>query len=188
MLRNKRGLANQILIIIVMAIILILLILGFFAFQLVGPPLVSTLQETSGTLRSTFQETHEESLINASESSIIPASQSLNNLEWLSYTLFGVMFIVWVIMCFYVRTYPFLMVIWIILVIIMVVLSIYLAVVYQDIRVQPGLSDYYQSWENTDFMLKNLPIVVTILGIGGGIVMFMLASREQEAEIGGLGL
>lgn len=187
LLKNKKGqaqLSGKIVIIIVMAIVLITLVLGIFLFQLVGPPLVSTLQDTSGILTETMQTSGNEPLQNATASSFTPALQSLNNLEWLSYTLFIVMFFTWIIMCFYVRSYPFLLIIWIVLVIIMIVLSIYLAVVYQDMRIDPGLSDYYQSWENTDFMLKNLPVVVTILGIVGGIVMFVLASRDQEAEVG----
>ena len=183
--KNKKGqmqLAGKIWLIIIMAIVLIMLILGFFLYQLVGPPLVSTLQDASGTISGTMQQSGDQNLQNASAASFEPALQSTNNMEWLGYTLFIVMFFTWIIMCFYVRSHPYLMLIWIVLVIIMVVLSIYLAVVYQDLRTSPGLADYYQSWENTDFMLKNLPIIVTILGIGGGIVMFILASREPEAE------
>jgi len=182
--KAQSQLGGKIMIIIVMAIVLIMLILGFFLFQLVGPPLVSTLQEASGVISNTMQSTGDEALVNASASSFEPALQSMNNLEWISYTLFIVMFFTWIIMCFFVRSYPFLIIIWVILMIIMVVLSIYLAVVYQDMRTSPGLAEYYQSWENTDFMLKNLPVVMTILGIIGGIVMFVLASRDQEAEIG----
>ena len=182
--KNKKGIGNKIVFIVIMAVILLVLILGFFLFQLIGPPLVSTLQETSGIISNTMASSNNEVLQNASASSFEPALQSMNNLEWLSYTLFIVMFLTWVIMCVYVRAQPFLILIWIILMIIMVVLSLYLAVVYQDMRTSPGLADYYQSWENTDFMLKNLPVVMVVLMVVGGIVMFILASRDQEAELG----
>lgn len=190
LVKNKKGqmqVANKIMIIVVMAIVLIMLVLGFFLFQLVGPPLVSTLQDASGTISETMQQSGDETLQNASASSFEPALQSMNNLEWLSYTLFIVMFFNWIIMCFFVRSHPFLLIIWIVLMIIMIALSIYLAVVYQDMRTSPGMAEYYQSWENTDFMLKNLPIVMTILGIVGGIVMFTLVSRDPEAGLGNYG-
>lgn len=182
--KNKKGMGNKLVFIIIMAVILVVLILGFFIFQLVGPPLVSTLQDTSSIISTTMSTSNNEVLQNASASSFEPALQSMNNLEWLSYTLFIVMFLTWVIMCFYVRAYPFLIILWIVLMLIMVVLSIYLAVVYQDMRTSPGLAEYYQSWENTDFMLKNLPVVMVVLMVVGGIVMFVLASRDQEAELG----
>lgn len=185
-LRNdKRGIASQIMIVIIMGIVLAMLMLFIFIGQLIGPPLISTLQDTNGILQETMQSTNNENLTSAAQASFQPAADSLNNFEWLSYTLIIMVFLVFIVMCFYVRTYPFLLFVWIIMIILLVVMAIYLSVVYQDLATDNTLGGYYTSWENTDFILQNLPAIILILGIVGGIVMFILSSREQEAEIGG---
>lgn len=188
LMNDKRGLSGQIMAIIIMAIVLILIMLIVFIGQLVLPPLVSSVQDTSSIVQTAFQSSGNQDLIAAGDASFVPASQSLNNLEWVSYTMFVILFLVFLIMCFYVRTYPFLLVIWIILIVILLIVSIYLAVVYQDLRVSPGLDTYYQSWENTDFFLRYLPGIILIMGVVGGIIMFVISSREQEAELGSTGL
>lgn len=182
--KDKKGLASQIMIIIVMALVIGFIILLIFLGQLVFPPLVSVSQDANVILQDTFQASGDSDLQAAGEASFQPAADSLNNLEWVSYTMVIIMFLVFLVMCFYVRTYPFLMFIWIILIILMLILSIYLAVVYQDLAADPALGDYYTDWKNTDFVLQNLPFLVVILGIAGGIIMFILSSRDQEAEIG----
>lgn len=187
LMKDKRGIGNQLMLIIVMAIILGLLMLIIFIAQLVGPPLVSTLQDTNSIIQGSLSTSGNQDLVTAGQSSFEPVAQSLNNLEWVSYTMFVMLFIVFLIMCFYVRTYPFLLVFWIILIVIMLIIAIYLAVVYQDLRVDPTLGSYYTSWENSDFFLKNLPAIILVIGIVGGIIMFIISSREQEVEYAGSG-
>lgn len=186
-MRNKRGMATQLMVMIVMAIVLISLVFFGFIIQLVGAPLQSTLQDTNGILQETFQSTGDQNIIDAGQHSFGNASASLSNLEWFAYVMFIVMFLVFIIMCFYVRMYPFLAFFWIILVVLMFFGSIYLTVVYQDLRVSPGLDTYYQGWENTDFMLQYLPAIILIVGIIGGIVMFLIATRSQEVELANYG-
>ena len=167
-----------------MAVVLVSLILVFFVFQLIGPPLVSVVQTSNTIIQESLASSGDGNLTAAGEASFQPAADSLNNFEWISYTIFIVLILTWLIMCFYVRTYPFLMVIWILLVIVLVALSLYLSVVYQDLRLDPTLGTYYQSWENTDYFLQFLPAIVVIVGIIGGIIMFAILSRDNEAELG----
>lgn len=185
--KNKKGISGQIMLLIVMAIILIAIVLMVYIFTLIGAPLQSIMQDTSGILSDTMQSTNDPDLINASQASFEPALRSLNNLEWFSYTIAIMAFLVFLIMCFYVRVYPFLIFIWIVLIIVLLALSLYLTSAYQGLASDDGLGGYYTAWENTDFMLKNLPFIILILGIGGGIIMFMLASKEQSVEAGGGG-
>lgn len=182
-MNNKKGLGNQIMLLIVMAIVLIGLILIMFVWGMLGPPLQATLSDSNTIIQETFASSQDANLISAGQTSFGNATEGVtNNLEWVSYTMFILMFLVFLIMAFYVRTYPFLLVIWIILIVLMFFGSIYLTVVYQDLRADATLGAYYQSWENTDFILQNLPIITLMVGIIGGIIMFMLASRNQEVE------
>lgn len=186
-MKNKKGLANQIILLMVMAVVLILIMGLVFIWQLIGPPLQNTLQSSNTILQDTMSSTQDQKLINASQASFGNAAASLNNLEWFSYTMFIMMFLVFLIMCFYVRVYPFLIFIWLILVVLLFITSLYFAVTYQDLRADATLGSYYQSWENTDFMLKNLPAIVLIVGIVGGIIMFMIANRSPEVELSNYG-
>ena len=184
--RDKKGnLGNQMLLLLVMAIVVGLIMLVIFIGQLVLPPLVSTTTDTNTILSDAFASSGDTNLIAAGDASFAPASRALNNLEWVSYTMMILMFLVFLIMCFYVRTYPFLLFVWIIIIVVLLFLALYLTVVYQDLAADPTLGGYYTSWENSDYVLRNLPVFILVAGIIGGIIMFMLSSREQEAEIGG---
>lgn len=184
--RNKRGFIDKTLGLVVFGVVLIFIVLIVYFGSLLMPILTPNLQ-TAGTLvNDAFQSVDNEPIQNASTAVIVPATNALNNMEWLSYSLMIVCFLAFLIMCFYVRTYPFLLWIWIIMIIIIVFVSIYLTVAYQDLRADATLGQYYQSWENTDFMLRNLPIVMLIIGIVGGVIMFILSSRDAAAEqVGG---
>lgn len=180
--KNKKGVAQQMLLLLIMAGVLIGIIGVFWIFSLVGPPLLSSTGTAKTIIQDSFQATNDQNLINASNNSIVPALETVNNLEWFSYGVIIMMFLAFIIMCFAVRVYPFLIFFWIVLVIIMVILSVYLTVAYQDFKTDSSLNAYYSSWENTDYILRYLPAIVTALGILGGIIMFILSSREQEAE------
>lgn len=184
-MRDKKGLSGQITTIIVMGIILGVIMLMVFVAQLAGPILFGPLQEIGVEINTAFQETGNQDLIDAQESSFQPAIQATNNFEWITYTILIFMFIIFIVMCFYVRTYPFLIVVWILMILLLLFASLYLTVSYQEISVDSTLSGYYDSWENSNFLLKNLPVIILMVGVIGGIIMFILASREQEAEVGG---
>lgn len=181
MIRNKKGLSTGLSILIVMGIVLFVLIAMLFVAQTTLPIIQGTLGDVNVVLQEAVQETGDTGLINASQSSFQPATDSLQNFEWITYTVFIFLFITFIIMAFYVRTYPFLIFIWIIMIIILLFASIFLTVAYQDLAAS-DLGVYYSAWENSHWLVSNLPIVVLAIGIIGGIVMFILASREQEAE------
>ena len=47
---------------------------------------------------------------------------------------------------------------------------------------QSNLAQYYSTWGTNDFLMSNLPIIVLVLGVFGGIFLFILASREPEGD------
>jgi hypothetical protein len=179
---NKKGITSQIMTLYIMGIVLVVLVMFIYLWALAGPLFVGLMGDANTEFKTLFQQTNDQHLINASVPSIETGIDSLNTFEWVSYMIFIFMFLGFLIMCFYVRTYPFLIAVWIVLIIIIVFLSIFLTVTYQDISLDPSVSGYYSQWENTDFMLKNLPAILSVLGVIGGIIMFILATREQEIE------
>lgn len=181
MLKNKKGVSGQILTLMIVGFILIgILIIGFL-FSVIGPILTPTLQDANSVAQQAFQQSGDQNIINAGQSSFQPAADSLNNLEWLSYTMLIVMFLVFFIMCFFVRAHPYLLPIWIVLVVVLLFCAIWLSVAYQELRTDPLFQSYYTAWGNTDFALQNLPLLVLIGGIIGGIIMFGISKNNSEA-------
>lgn len=178
--KDKRGIGNSLFALLIIAGVLIVIMLVVFVFQMAGPPLISTTNSAKTILHNSIQTSGNPALVNASANSIEPGLESLNNMEWIAYTLFTLMFLSFLGMCLYVRTYPFLLVFWIVLIILLTIVSLYLAVSYQGLRTDTSLG--YQSWENTDFMLKNLPTIIFTLGAIGGIVMFGISRGQNEQE------
>lgn len=178
---NKKGLSNQIMVVIVMGMIIGLIIVFSYAGMLFFPLVSDSFSTLGGIMSDVSQETGNPAIQNATSSSFTPAVEGVQQLEWISFTIFVFLIMTMLIMCFYVRTYPFLVFIWILIIVVLVFFSIFLANAYQDLRVG-SLGDVYTSWENTDYYLQWLPHIVMVIGIIGGIIMFVLASRQPEAE------
>lgn len=167
------------------ALVLIFIILLVWAGAVVLPILTPTLHDVGSITTEALHSANDPAITQATDASIVPATETLNNMEWISYTLMILMFMAFLVMCFYVRTYPFLIWIWIIMIVVMIFVSIYLTVAYQNLRNDPMLGSYYKEWGNTDFVLRNLPIVIFVLGVVGGIIMFMIPKDTATEQAGG---
>lgn len=169
--------------VVIMGIILGMLMLFVFIAQLAGPLLFGSVGDLGNTIKQGVENSGNPNLIAAQNSSIEPAIQgSVNNFEWITYSVLIVMLLGFIIMCFYVRTYPFLIFVWIAMIVILLLVSLILAYSYQETAAS-SVSGYYDAWENSDFLLKHLPVIILMTGLIGGIIMFVVASREEE--IGG---
>lgn len=182
---NKSGFVDGMMKVIVWAAIFSFFILMVYAGGMILPILVPTAQEVLTTAGDAMQSTGDANIQAAADVAITPINQSLNNAEWMAYTMLILMFLSYIVMCFYVRTYPFLLWIWIIMIVILCICSIWMTVAYQDMSADSELGAYYHDWGNVDFALRNLPAIVFILGVIGGIIMFMLSNRDSAAEMGG---
>lgn len=177
-MKNKKGFFNQLAIVVILAVVLICIILFAWVGGIIGPIISTTGNDVSNSLHEATL--NDPDLSNASDTAFIPANEGLQNSEWIVYFFIIILFLTFIIMAFYVRTYPFLAFIWIGIIIVLAMISIYLSNAYQEIASDGTMN--LQSWENTHFLLSNLPQIVVIIGIIGGIAMFILSSREQEAE------
>lgn len=181
---NNRGFAQQIWVVIMLGLVMVGIIVLFFAWSLAGPIITQSTGELNTLLQSTATSTGDSGIINASQSTFQPASEGINVLEWLSFFMIIMLFLTMIIIASFVRTYPFLAFVWIFIIVILVFVSIFITVAYQDITSGSGyLADTYASWESSHYILLNLPIIVVAVGIIGGILMFILSTRDREAEV-----
>lgn len=178
---NKKGFIDQLTIVIVMGIVLTFLVLAFFVWAFAAPYVADASNEINTIVSSADFSSGTPEVANATAASITPINSSIQQLQWISYAMIIVLFIGFVVMCFYVRTYPFLAFIWIAIIIMIVFMSIFLSVSYQDAR-----EDIHTQWANQNYLLEYLPHIITVMGIIGGIIMFVLATRDSEAELGSI--
>lgn len=182
-MKGKKGFQKQIMIVIIIGLVFGMLIIFSYAGMLFFPILTDSFGTLSGILQEATSEanTGNQALENATQASFVQANRGVQQLEWIVFTMFVFLMITMLIMCFYVRTYPFLIFVWILMILILTFGSLFLANAYQDLR-SGELSEVYTSWENTDYYLQWLPHIVVIIGVIGGIIMFVLASKQPEAE------
>lgn len=177
---NERGFSNQFLIVLIMGFIMGALILIFYVVGIVGPQITAI----GGTLGEAFDgisaSTDDVNIQQANAASFQQVNPTIQNLEYVTYFFFILMFISFIIMCYFVRVYPFLAFIWIIIMIALVFVSLFLTVGYQQIIASDPVT--YGSWEEVGFILSHLPHFVSAFGLFSGIILFVLATRDQEAE------
>lgn len=189
---NKRGFDNQIMILIVLGIMVILFMGIIFIVAVAGPIVVDLVSGTNdivqdlaiskpppnaGNSNANFSEITQASFGNATE--------GVQQLQFLVYTLIIIMFLGFIAIAFYVRTYPFLIYIWILMIVVLAVFGLIITVAYQNIVDDNNyLAETVTSWKLTHFLMSSLPHIIVALGIVGGIIMFMLPSRDAESEAG----
>ena len=175
---NRRGIASQFVILIVMGIILFCLFAFWWAYSLIGPPILNTIDNAVTTL-STSQAGNQ-NISDALNATIVPVNRSLGNLEWISYSLPIMLLLVFILMCSYARSYPFLLPVWLAICAILVFSAIVLSAGFENSTVNDGA--LYAGYEANNFFITYMPHMITAIGIIGGFVLLIIVSRDKEAE------
>ena len=188
MINNKRGVYNEVMIVIVIFIALMSIIGLFWVYGAIAPIVVGQSQALTDELSSSINTNSPNSeLANASVVPLQTANTFLGLVETISYLCILGGFLGFIAICFYVRTYRWLSMVWIVLVIGAVVVSAILSNAYQDMyNSSSNLADFYSEWGTNDFLLSYLPLIVGMLGVIGGIILFTiqtLGSEEETTEI-----
>lgn len=181
---NKKGLENQIIMLFVMMGVLMAIILAYFAYSLVAPPLTHTVDTANTVFQSALPV--QNNLSTYGNLTFGSVNQTIQvNMEWISYGALIMMLLAFVFVSLFVRTYPFLLIFWILFIIIMVFCSFYLTVTYQNVSSGGGyLGDSYHSWQVNDFIMGYQTQLVVAFGLISGVILFILATRDNEAEAG----
>lgn len=108
-------------------------------------------------------------------------SGSYNNLYWISVMLIVGMIISIFMGSYMVTTRPVFFVPYLFIVIIAIIVSVGIANAYEEVMVDPTLSSTFDGFTGANFLLGNLPMIIAIVGIMGGIIMFSrIGSKENE--------
>lgn len=106
------------------------------------------------------------------------------SLRWISLFLIIGMIIAIFIGSYMVTSRPVFFVPYIFIVIIGVVLSASISNAYEMLRADKTIGPTFASFVGSNFLLANLPILIAVVGIGGGILMFTRIHKGEEQYYG----
>lgn len=118
------------------------------------------------------------------ENTLGSAVNSFNALYWItSFLIFGMIIAIF-IGSFMVTTKPVFFIPYIFITIIAVVVSVAVSNAYETLYNNATLSATFQGFVGSSWILAQLPIIVSIVGIAGGIIMFVRMGKREEGYYG----
>lgn len=183
---NRKGFVTQAVIVLILIVVLVGIMMIYWAWSVSAPFITTVGTEATTIISQSVHSTGDSALINASDVATEATSQSLGWMSTLSVLFFCAILIGFFVIAAMVRTYPFLIGVWIIGVLLLAFFSLFLTTSYQEIYLMDGYTQsVYTSWETNHFIMSNMPIIITVVGIIGGILLFLLIPREESIETGG---
>jgi hypothetical protein len=185
---NKVGFTNQVMIILILLIVFTLVIGGVWIMSIAGPIIVGEGTTISNQISSVVHQNNPgTALDNATTVVTNTTTSGLGTLELLVFMLTIGLFLGYLVICYYVRTYQWLSVLWIGIIFLMVVMSFIFSNAYQQVSHQSELRSFYTSWTTMDYLMNYLPHITIALGIISGILLFTILVTEPEQDVmGGL--
>lgn len=182
--KNKKGLINEIYIVIILFIVIVVLICGFWIVATAGPLIVGEGKYLTETIQDAAGSTEPDgALDNSTEVSVGVANSFLGVVEFIIYAFFLGFLIGFVALCYYVRTYKWLAMVWVCLIIAAVFISFIISNAYQQASTSStDLAEYYNTWGTSSFLMVNLPYIVAVFGVISGIVLFSIISTDSEEQ------
>jgi hypothetical protein len=119
------------------------------------------------------------------ENTLGSATTSFNALYWISVFLIFGMIVAIFIGSYMVTTKPIFFIPYIFVVIIAVIMAVPISNAYETLSQNATLSSTFVNFIGANWILGGLPIIVSIVGIVGGIIMFVrMGKREEVAYYG----
>lgn len=193
LIKNKRGqfaehpiVTNIMMMLIIMFFILIFFVM-YYIYSLIAPPASYIINDVANIVQGEADNS-DGNLSLAANLTISSANRAIQtNIQWFSYGILLAGILAFIIVAFFVRAYPFLMIYWIIFGIIIVVVSIFMSIGYSDIRVGDDyLGAAYQSWTGNDYIMQYLPYIASAFFLITGTILFLVISTKdipQEAYL-----
>lgn len=173
--QNKKGGFTDLYIFMIFAFIIVLFSVVFIY---IGIQTEDQLQESLGNI-----DLHDTVGNNASQvidNTIGVTNSTFNALHWITVFLIVGMAISIFIGSYLVTTKPVFFVPYIFLTIIAVIVSVPIANTYEKLMNNATLNNVFLDFVGANWLMLNLPIWVTIIGIAGGIIMFIRMGKKEE--------
>lgn len=101
-------------------------------------------------------------------------------LQWITIFLIAGMILSIFIGSYLVNTKPIFFIPYLFIVIIAIVVSVPMSNAYETLMTTPTLVDTFTGFQGANWIMLNLPIWISIIGITGGIIMFSRMGKKEE--------
>lgn len=175
LIKNKRAGFTDLFLFMIFAMV-ILFVAGIWVY--IGLQAEDQFQDSLGQM-----DLHDTVGNNASEvidNTIGQTNTTFSALRWITVLLIGGMILSIFIGSYLVTTKPIFFIPYIFIVIIAIVVSVPISNTYETLMNDATLGATYQSFTGASWIMLNLPIWITIIGISGGIIMFVRMGSKRE--------
>lgn len=174
--KNKKGGLTDLFIFMIFAFVIVLVSVLFI---FMGGKAENKLQETLGQM----DDLHDTEGNNASvviDNTMGKTESTFHALEWISVLLIGGMILSIFIGSYLVTTKPVFFVPYVFIGLIAVVVSVPMSNTYEQIMKTDVLSDTFSLFGGANWIMLNLPVWMAIIGIAGGIIMYVRMGKGEE--------
>jgi len=179
MIRNKRGGFTDLFIFMIVTFVLVLFS-GVFLY--ITNEATDELRENIPNMNLVGDGNNNASVV--LENTLGRAVLSFDALYWISIFLIFGMIIAIFIGSYMVTTKPIFFIPYIFVVIIAVVVAVAISNAYEMIYNNATLHDTFVKFLGANWILAQLPIIIAIVGIAGGIIMFVRMGKREEEYYG----
>jgi len=178
-LKDKRGGFTDLFIFIIVAFIVAIIAVVFI---FIGATATDKLHEEMDNMDLVGDGNNNVSVV--IDNTMGKTSLAYQTLRWTSILMFFGMIIGIFIGSYMVQTKPIFFIPYIFLLIIAIVVSVGMANAYDTLMLDPTLASTFATTGGINWFLLNLPIIVTIVGIVGAIIMFSRLGKGEEQNYG----
>ena len=181
MVKGKQGGMTDLFIFMIFSFVIIL-ICGIFVYF--GSQVTSEVHDKMDDM--TFGDANTSQVIDNSIGKVNGAYQSL---YWISIFLIVGMVMSIFIGSYLVTTRPIFFIPYIFILVIAIIIAVGLSNAYEQIIQDPTLASTFAGFVGANFIMLHLPMWISVIGIVGGIIMFVrMGSKEAELYGGGGGV
>jgi len=112
------------------------------------------------------------------------ASTTFTSLYWISVFLIFGMIIAIFIGSYMVTTKPVFFVPYLFITFIAIIVAVPISNAYELLRADETLGSTFAKFVGSNFILNNLPMIIAVVGIAGGIIMFSRLGKKEEQFAG----
>jgi len=174
-LKNKRGGFTDLFIFMIFAFVIVFISV---LWVYMGGLAQDRMEETIGQMD--LHDTEGNNATVVIQNTIGDFNTSISALNWIAVFLIGGMILSIFIGSYLVTTKPIFFIPYLFIVIIAIVVSVPMANTYETLLSDATLGATFSGFVGASWIMLNLPIWITIIGIGGGIIMFSRMGKKEE--------
>lgn len=167
---NKKGSILDVFVLMAIAFITIVLFAAFmFSIGIIDTTL-SSIPQQGVTLYN---------ITEANEATFGNLNQGIQFLTVIAFVIIIGLSLSILISNIFIRSHPFFYVLYILVAMIAVVFSVHISNAYEQLLTGNALSDTFQLFTGANFIMANLPIWITVIGLFGAIFLFINIPRDE---------